>query len=166
MTEPQPLCIYEKRDPHIAIIRLNRPEKKNSISRDLYWALDEAWHKAKDDDDVWSIILTGTADAFCSGGDLKENLAFAKGEMTGPRSGRGPTPIPARCKCTNRLSLRSMVTRSAVALVCRWHATFAIAYRRQSLAAPKSAGPIWPHGRIISARFRPVGGTGLLSPGR
>ena len=41
MTEPQPLCIYEKRDPHIAIIRLNRPEKKNAISRDLYWALDE-----------------------------------------------------------------------------------------------------------------------------
>ncbi len=87
MAEPGPLCIYEKRDPHIAIIKLNRPEKKNAISRDLYWALDEAWHKAKEDDDVWSIILTGSADAFCVGGDLKENLAFAKGEMTGPRSG-------------------------------------------------------------------------------
>jgi enoyl-CoA hydratase/carnithine racemase len=87
MSEPQPLVVYEKRDPHIALIRLYRPGQKNSISRDLYWALDEAWHKAKDDDDVWSIILTGTADAFCVGGDLKENLAFAKGEMTGPRSG-------------------------------------------------------------------------------
>ena len=90
MAEPGPLCIYEKRDPHIAIIKLNRPEKKNAISRDLYWALDEAWHKAKEDDDVWSIILTGSADAFCVGGDLKENLAFAKGEMTGPRSGPRP----------------------------------------------------------------------------
>src|ERR1044072_10060935 len=79
--EPQPLCIYEKRDPNIAIIRLNRPEKKNAISRDLYWALDESWQKAKADDDVWSIILTGSGDAFCAGGDLKENLAFAKGEM-------------------------------------------------------------------------------------
>src|SRR4026208_1294351 len=75
MSEPQSLIVYEKRDPHIAVIRLNRPEKKNSISRDLYWALDGAWHEAKDDDDVWSIILTGTADAFCVGGDLKENLA-------------------------------------------------------------------------------------------
>ena len=54
MAEPGPLCIYEKRDPHIAIIKLNRPEKKNAISRDLYWALDEAWQKAKADDDVWS----------------------------------------------------------------------------------------------------------------
>ena len=90
MSEPQPLCIYEKRDPNIAIIRLNRPEKKNAISRDLYWALDEAWQKAKSDDDVWSIILTGSGDAFCAGGDLKENLAFAKGEMKGPRSGPRP----------------------------------------------------------------------------
>ena len=87
MAEPGPLCIYEKRDPHIAIIKLNRPEKKNAISRDLYWALDAAWQKAKADDDVWSIILTGSADAFCVGGDLKENIAFARGEMTGPRSG-------------------------------------------------------------------------------
>lgn len=94
MAEPGPLCVFEKRDPHIAIIRLNRPEKKNSISRDLYWALDECWQKAKNDDDVWSIILTGTADSFCSGGDLKENLAFAKGEMKGPRSGpRGYSDI-------------------------------------------------------------------------
>ena len=46
-----------------------------------------AWQKAKADDDVWSIILTGSADAFCVGGDLKENIAFARGEMTGPRSG-------------------------------------------------------------------------------
>ena len=52
---------------------LNRPEKRTPISRDLYWALDECWQKAKADDDVWSIILTGTADAFCVGGDLKEN---------------------------------------------------------------------------------------------
>ena len=47
MAEPGPLCIYEKRDPHIAIIKLNRPEKKNAISRDLYWALDEAGKKLK-----------------------------------------------------------------------------------------------------------------------
>ena len=93
MAEPGPLCVYEKRDPHIAIIRLNRPEKKNAISRDLYWALDECWQKAKSDDDVWSIILTGTADAFCVGGDLKENLAFAKGEMKGPRSGPRPADL-------------------------------------------------------------------------
>ena len=82
-----PLVIYEKRESHIALIRLNRPEKKNAVSRELHWALDEAWHKAKDDDDVWSIILTGSGDSFCAGGDLKENLASARGELEGRRFG-------------------------------------------------------------------------------
>ena len=167
MAEAQPLCIYEKRDPHIAIIRLNRPEKKNAISRDLYWALDEAWHKAKDDDDVWSIILTGTADAFCVGGDLKENLAFAKGEMTGPAL-RAATVLQHahRCRCTNRSSRRSTVTQWAAVLVCRWPAIFATACRHRSSVAPKCAGRTWPPGRITSARSPPVGVTGLLSPAR
>jgi enoyl-CoA hydratase/carnithine racemase len=87
MSEPEPILVYDKREPHTAVIRLNRPEKKNAISRDLYWALDDAWKRAKEDDDVWTLILTGTADAFCVGGDLKENLASARGEMKGPRSG-------------------------------------------------------------------------------
>ena len=47
MAEPGPLCIYEKRDPHIAIIKLNRPEKKNAISRDLYWRSMNAGKKLK-----------------------------------------------------------------------------------------------------------------------
>ncbi len=161
MAEAQPLCIYEKRDPHIAIIRLNRPEKKNAISRDLYWALDEAWHKAKDDDDVWSIILTGSGDAFCAGGDLKENLAFAKGEMKGPAH-RAATILqhPHRCRCTNRSSRRSTATPSAAVSVCRWPAIFATAYRRRNSAAPRSAGPTWPPGRITSARSPLDGATG------
>src|SRR3989442_5391798 len=92
MPEPEAICLYEKREPHIAIIRLNRPEKKNVISRDLYWALDEAWQKAKSDDDVWSAILTGSGHAFCVGGDLIENHALANGEMKGPRSDTRPCP--------------------------------------------------------------------------
>jgi E-phenylitaconyl-CoA hydratase len=87
---PESVIIYDKREPHTAIIRLNRPEKKNSISRELYWALDNAWKEAKADDDVWTIILTGSGDSFCAGGDLKENLASARGEMEGPRMGPRP----------------------------------------------------------------------------
>lgn len=83
----EPVVIYEKREPHTAIIRLNRPEKKNSINRDLHLALEEAWQKAKADEDVWTIILTGSGDSFCAGGDLKENLASARGELQGSRFG-------------------------------------------------------------------------------
>ena len=64
MSEPEPLCIYEKREPHIAIIRLNRPEKKNAISRDLYWALDEAWQKAKADSEAAGRIVSKVESVF------------------------------------------------------------------------------------------------------
>ena len=89
-----PLVVYEKREPHTAIIRLNRPEKKNAMSQGLAAALADAWQEAKVDDDVWSIILTGSADTFCVGGDLAENLARARGELKPPQpsyqvTGRG-----------------------------------------------------------------------------
>ena len=37
MAEPGPLCVYEKTRSAYRDHPLNRPEKKNSISRDLYW---------------------------------------------------------------------------------------------------------------------------------
>ncbi len=85
----EPVVIYQKQDPHIAIITLNRAEKKNSMSQDLDRGLREAWVQAKEDDDVWSIILTGSGDAFCAGGDLKENLARAKGDLKPLRKPEG-----------------------------------------------------------------------------
>jgi 1,4-dihydroxy-2-naphthoyl-CoA synthase len=142
MSEPQSLIVYEKRDPHIAIIRLNRPEKKNSISRDLYWALDGAWHKAKDDDDVWSIILTGTADAFCVGGDLKENLAFAKGEMTGPRSG------PRQYS-----NLRALQMHKPIIAAVNGFAVGEVRLLRSTLV---------PHGRMAELRLPTADRLGLL----
>ena len=142
MAEPGPLCIYEKRDPHIAIIKLNRPEKKNAISRDLYWALDECWQKAKADDDVWSIILTGSADAFCVGGDLKENIAFARGEMTGPRSGpRGYSSLrPLQMHKPIIAAINGYAVGGGFSLALSCH--LATACRRRNSAAPKCAGRI------------------------
>lgn len=77
----EPLVVYTKPLPHTAVIRLNRPEKKNAMSQDLSEALNQAWEEVKADDDVWCIVLTGTGDSFCVGGDLKENLMRARGEL-------------------------------------------------------------------------------------
>ena len=88
MAEPGPLCIYEKRDPHIAIIKLNRPEKKNPSAAIFTGRSTKRGTKPK------MTMMSGRSSSpalpthFASGGDLKENIAFARGEMTGPRSGR------------------------------------------------------------------------------
>ena len=86
---PDQLVILERKDPHIAVVRLNRAEKKNSMSQDLDAALRDAWAEVKEDDDIWTVILTGSGDAFCAGGDLKENIARARGELKPAREPKG-----------------------------------------------------------------------------
>ena len=63
----------EIREPHVALITLNRPEKRNALDAEHMDALGAAWRRVRDDDDIWCAVLTGAGDrAFCAGGDLKE----------------------------------------------------------------------------------------------
>jgi enoyl-CoA hydratase len=66
-----PDLLYEKRDG-IAILTLNRPERRNAFSPQLMVLLAEAWKDFRDDDAMRVAILTGAGDrAFCAGGDLQ-----------------------------------------------------------------------------------------------
>jgi enoyl-CoA hydratase/carnithine racemase len=64
----QPLT-YESRD-HIAIITLNRPEKRNAIDNDMARALREAWHRLNASDDRVAVI-THAGEHFTVGADIK-----------------------------------------------------------------------------------------------
>ncbi|HZU04717.1 MAG TPA: enoyl-CoA hydratase-related protein [Chloroflexota bacterium] len=76
--------LFEKRNK-IAYITINRPEKRNAIDHEVRKALAAAWLEVRDDPDIWIAILTGAGDvAFCAGGDLRENLARARGEFRPP----------------------------------------------------------------------------------
>ena len=55
----------------IATLRLNRPEAKNAINKEVHLALCKAWEELAHDDTVDVVIVTGTGDAFCAGMDLK-----------------------------------------------------------------------------------------------
>jgi methylglutaconyl-CoA hydratase len=55
-----------------AVITIDRPDKRNALSRALVAALDEAFDRAANDVVVRCIILTGTGPAFCAGMDLDE----------------------------------------------------------------------------------------------
>jgi enoyl-CoA hydratase/carnithine racemase len=61
------LC--EIRD-RVATVTLNRPHKKNSLSSELTPALRQVLLTLEDRADVGCVLLTGTGDAFCSGGDI------------------------------------------------------------------------------------------------
>lgn len=80
-------------------IRLNRPEKKNALTRAMYEAVADAFAAANTDRAVRAVLLTGTGDAFCSGNDV--------GDFRARNAGNGESPagrfLPALAGLTKPL---------------------------------------------------------------
>lgn len=70
-----PPILRENRGP-VAVFTLNRPDRRNALSRELMARLRDAIDQISSDHRVRAIVLTGTAPAFCSGMDLKEAAAM------------------------------------------------------------------------------------------
>ncbi len=66
-----PHVVVEERDA-LAVIRINRPEQKNSLSAATLSDLDEAFTTLSARDRINAIIFTGTRDVFASGADIRE----------------------------------------------------------------------------------------------
>lgn len=62
--------IYTKSE-NIAYITLNRPDSYNAFSVNMLKSWANALVDARDDKDVYVIVVTGAGKAFCSGGDIK-----------------------------------------------------------------------------------------------
>jgi enoyl-CoA hydratase len=76
MNEPgKAVLICERRDDAVAVITLNRPDRLNAVSLELYTALTAELRELAADDTVRAIVLTGAGRAFCVGADLKEHGA-------------------------------------------------------------------------------------------
>jgi methylglutaconyl-CoA hydratase len=71
---PGPLVQVKTHAPSGTII-LNRPEKRNALSRDLLRELEQALRDLHQERKVRAVILTGAGAAFCSGMDLHEMKA-------------------------------------------------------------------------------------------
>jgi len=54
----------------VAVITLNRPEKRNALSGEMIAGLGAAYAACDADNDVRVVVLTGAGTAFCSGADL------------------------------------------------------------------------------------------------
>jgi len=56
----------------VAIITLNRPERLNALTFEIYDELRRTFRRIDDDRQVRSVVVTGTGKAFCSGGDVHD----------------------------------------------------------------------------------------------
>ncbi|WP_306119633.1 MULTISPECIES: crotonase/enoyl-CoA hydratase family protein [unclassified Roseitalea] len=82
MTETSQTVLVERHGA-IRIVRLNRPDKKNAITRAMYIAMERALAEAEADDTVRVHVVLGRPGAFSAGNDIADFLAFAEGGQMG-----------------------------------------------------------------------------------
>ncbi|MDT4898340.1 MAG: enoyl-CoA hydratase [Acidobacteriota bacterium] len=70
------MVTFELQDS-IAVVRLERPEKLNALTREMLFDLGEVFGRIEGERDVRAVILTGAGDrAFCAGTDISELAAM------------------------------------------------------------------------------------------
>ena len=79
-----PVLLHENVGP-VAVLTLNRPAARNSLSEALLLGLSEALAKIATDQTVRAVVLAANGPAFCAGHDLKE-LTSRRGDADGGRA--------------------------------------------------------------------------------
>ena len=68
----QPQHFRWDRDGKVAIITLNRPERKNPLTLESYAELRDTFRDLVYAEDIKTVVVTGAGGNFCSGGDVHE----------------------------------------------------------------------------------------------
>jgi len=74
-----PHLLVEREGP-VLVATMNRPERMNALSPEMFALMYETWQEASRDDAIRCIVLTGADGNFCSGMDLK-TLAGRDGDQ-------------------------------------------------------------------------------------
>lgn len=61
-----------RRDGPCGTILINRPDRRNALSREMVGMLDQALEDFLSEKSVRAVVLAGTGDVFCSGTDLRQ----------------------------------------------------------------------------------------------
>jgi enoyl-CoA hydratase len=68
--------LFERREPGILLITLNRPDVLNATNARLHWELSRVWLDIGDDPQTRVVVITGAGKAFSAGGDLEMIEAY------------------------------------------------------------------------------------------
>lgn len=77
--------LIEKDDDGIAVVTLNRPEKRNAVSNQMHDELEAIFADLAKDDGIRCVVITGAGSAFCAGGDV-EGMKSGEFRPAGPRT--------------------------------------------------------------------------------
>ena len=72
---------------NVAVMRINRPEARNAVNGAVAQGIEAGIDELESNPELWVGVLTGTAEFFCAGADLKLINAGKAGEMMTSKGG-------------------------------------------------------------------------------
>ena len=79
----------------VLTLTMNRPDKKNALTRAMYQALGAAIDQAEFDKDVRCVLIQANGDMFTAGNDISDFAAVNAGESSANEARRGGNPLLA-----------------------------------------------------------------------
>ena len=159
---PALLSIEEHDD--VAVVTLERPEKRNALSIDLRVELADAFERLSADNGVGCVVLTGAGTSFCAGmdvtqfgGDLEHRRALVETSTGAFRAvGRCPKPVVAA------VNGPALAGGFALALLC----DIRVAAERATFGYPELPIGIPPSYAAARAALTPAAARELCLTGR
>ncbi len=74
-------------EPHVALVTLNRPHKRNAIDGAVTRLLADCVRRADENPEIRVVLLAATGDTFCAGADLAEVAAGHAADLVDPTFG-------------------------------------------------------------------------------
>lgn len=71
--------LYEVQDGGVAVLTLNRPQRLNALTFEVYAELRDTFAAFNDEKEVRAVVLTGAGRGFCSGGDVEDIIGATLG---------------------------------------------------------------------------------------
>ena len=102
----------------VAILTMNRPDARNALSAEMLLGLNEAVPRLMADPNVGAIILTGAANAFCAGGDVKGFAASDGGANRGLSTEAAAFNLKMRMEVARLLHEGPKITIAAIPGAC------------------------------------------------
>lgn len=136
------------RDGGVAIVTINRPERKNAVTMAMRQAFQDVFQELQDDDEVRAIILTGAGGDFAAGADVGEmGTGGVRGNMVKSRTLHRMVRSVAHTHKPVIAAVEGVCIGVAFALalscdfiICADNARFQFAFRHIGLAMDGAAG--------------------------
>ncbi len=77
-------AILLERERGLLTLRLNRPDKKNALTRAMYSQLGEALQQADNEPEINAILITGSAECFTAGNDIADFIQEPPSDLDSP----------------------------------------------------------------------------------